>query len=106
VNVVQPDILIVCDLKKIDSKGCVGAPDMIIEIVSKGNSKRDVEQKFELYQDNGVKEYWIVHPADETIAVFDLKNSIYQLRKIYSNESIINVATLPGLQIDMKDIFS
>jgi Uma2 family endonuclease len=105
VNVVQPDICVICDQTKLDDKGCFGAPEMIIEIVSKGNSKRDVQQKFELYQENGVLEYWIVQPGDETVSVFDLVNNNYILRKIYSNEDVIDVATLPGLQLDMQEVF-
>jgi Uma2 family endonuclease len=105
VNVVQPDICVICDQTKLDDKGCFGAPEMIIEIVSKGNSKRDVQQKFELYQENGVLEYWIVQPGDETVSVFDLVNNKYILRKIYSNEDVIDVATLPGLQLNMQEVF-
>ncbi|MFW5975088.1 MAG: Uma2 family endonuclease [Bacteroidota bacterium] len=56
-TVVQPDIYVVCDLDKLDDKGCLGAPDFIIEIVSAQNAKRDVSEKYELYEKHGVKEY-------------------------------------------------
>ncbi len=58
-TVVQPDICIICDEEKIDDLGCIGAPDLIIEILSKGNSNKEMKNKYELYEENGVKEYWI-----------------------------------------------
>ena len=73
--------------------------------ISKGNSKRELETKFDLYQENGVKEYWIVSQGDETVSVFDLVRKKYKLRRIYSNDSIIPVGILPELSLDMKDVF-
>ena len=61
-TVVQPDICVICDLEKLDNQGCNGAPDWVIEILSKATSKKDLNEKFDLYQNAGVKEYWIVHP--------------------------------------------
>lgn len=72
-SVVQPDICIICDPNKLDDKGCIGAPDWIIEILSPGNSKKELNEKYRLYEENGVQEYWIVHPNDQTIAVFELQ---------------------------------
>jgi Uma2 family endonuclease len=105
INVVQPDICVICDVSKLDDKGCFGAPEFIIEIINKGNTKRDVQQKFELYQENGVLEYWIVQPGDGIVTVFDLENDKYQMRKIYSEEDVIEVAVVSGLSIDMKMVF-
>ncbi|RZK29169.1 MAG: Uma2 family endonuclease, partial [Hymenobacter sp.] len=62
-TVVQPDIFVVCDKNKIDERGCLGAPDWIIEILSPGNSSHDTKTKFDLYEENGVHEYWIVVPG-------------------------------------------
>ncbi len=61
-TVVQPDICIICDESKLDEQGCNGSPDLIVEILSPNNSKHDVDTKFKLYQESGVKEYWIVEP--------------------------------------------
>jgi Uma2 family endonuclease len=105
INVVQPDICVICDPSKIDKRGCLGAPNLVIEIVSKGNTKLELEQKFNLYEENAVQEYWIVQPGDQTVSVFDLVQDKYSLRQIYSNDSKIDVAVLPGLVLDMKDIF-
>lgn len=69
-TVVQPDLGIVCDKSKIDERGCCGAPDLVIEILSPGNSQKEVQFKFELYEESGVKEYWIINPVEENIVVF------------------------------------
>jgi Uma2 family endonuclease len=105
INVVQPDLCVICDPSKIDKRGCLGAPNLVIEILSKGNTKLELEQKFNLYEENGVQEYWIVQPGDQTVSVFDLVQDKYTLRQIYSNDSKIDVAVLPGLVLDMKDVF-
>ena len=104
-TVVQPDICIICDEKKVDIKGCKGAPDLIVEIVSKGNTKKELENKFELYQENGVREYWIVFQNDETINVFDLVNGAFKFRKTYSNDSIIPVGIFENFEINLADVF-
>jgi Uma2 family endonuclease len=105
INVVQPDLCVICDPSKIDKRGCLGAPNLVIEIVSKGNTRLELEQKFKLYEENAVQEYWIVQPGDQTVSVFDLVQDKYTLRQIYSNDSKIDVAVLPGLVLDMKDVF-
>ena len=104
-TVVQPDICIICDEEKLDTRGCLGAPDLIIEIVSKGNTKKELETKFDLYEENGVREYWVVFQNDETINVFDLVKGKYKYRKTYSNDSIVPVGIFKGLEINMVDIF-
>jgi len=72
-TVVQPDICVVCDLSKLDERGCCGAPDMIVEILSPSTLKKDIVDKFALYEESGVKEYWIVHPKDRAVSVFLLQ---------------------------------
>lgn len=104
-TVVQPDICIICDQSKLDEKGCLGAPDWIIEIVSPGNTKREIDDKFEIYQENGVREYWIVQPTDETVTVFDLEEQSFQFRKIYNNVDQAVVGIFPGFTIDLKGVF-
>lgn len=71
-TVVQPDICIVCDKHKIDERGCIGAPDLMIEILSKGNNKRDLIDKFDLYEESGVREYWIIHPIKKFFYIYCL----------------------------------
>ncbi len=77
ITVVQPDLCVVCDKNKLDEKGCIGAPDLVVEILSPGNSKKEIKNKFELYEQAGVKEYWLVHPLEENVTIFILKNGEY-----------------------------
>ena len=105
-TVVQPDICIVCDVSKLDDKGCIGAPDLIVEIVSLSSVKKDVEEKFKLYEENGVREYWIVQPNDETLTVFYLENGKYQHKGIYTRGSNVDVQIFEGkLSIDLDEVF-
>ncbi len=106
-TVVQPDIYVICDLSKMDDKGCLGAPDLIVEIVSANNSKRDVKDKFEIYQEHGVREYWIVNPNDENVTVFLLdKNGKFQFVGMYAGDDKIPVNIFKGdLRIDLSEVF-
>jgi Uma2 family endonuclease len=76
-TVVQPDICVICDPRKLDEFGCVGAPDWIIEILSPGNTAHDSKTKFDLYEENGVREYWLVHPGLKNVAVYVLGEGRY-----------------------------
>ena len=77
-SVIQPDVCIVCDLEKLDDKGCLGAPDLIVEILSPGNSKKEMVNKRNLYEENGVREYWIIAPESEMLTQLVLqKNGNY-----------------------------
>jgi Uma2 family endonuclease len=106
-TVLQPDIYVICDLSKMDDKGCLGAPDLIIEIVSPNDSKRDVKDKFEIYQEHCVREYWIVNPNDENVTVFFLdKNGKFQFTGMYAGDDKIPVNIFNGdLSIDLTEVF-
>ena len=105
-TVVQPDISVICDLSKLDEDGCLGAPDMIIEVLSPSTAKKDWNEKFNLYEEHGVKEYWIVHPKDKAITVFLLQdNAKYDAGILYEREGAIPVHIFDGYLIDLSDIF-
>jgi len=104
-DVFQPDLLIVCDRAKIDDKGLNGAPDMAIEILSPSTAIRDKLLKFNKYQHAGVREYWIVYPADKMVQVFILENGRY-LAKSYGETDTIQVHVLEGCEISLPDVFS
>ncbi len=106
-TVVQPDIYVVCDLSKLDDKGCLGAPDLIIEIISYKTAKRDTREKFEIYREHGVREYWIVNPNDENVNVFLLDESgKYRFVGIYAGDDKIPVNIFNGeLEIDLMEVF-
>lgn len=73
VNYYEPDISVICDTSKLDEKGCHGAPDWIIEIISPGNKARDYFTKLFKYQAAGVREYWIVDPAKRQVMVYQFE---------------------------------
>lgn len=105
-TVVQPDICIVCDKSKIDKRGCLGAPDMVIEITSVSSQKYDFNDKFNLYEAAGVKEYWVVSPKEKAVNVFILQeNGKYDNGTAYEEEIDVPVKTLPGLSLNTTKIF-
>lgn len=104
-KVVQPDITVVCDLKKIDGRGCLGIPDMIIEILSPSTFKRDLGIKLDLYENSGVQEYWVVHPLDKTVMVFRLQNGQYGKPTVYSDPDVIQVGIFEDLIISLESVF-
>ena len=105
-TVVQPDICVICDLSKLDKRGCCGAPDMIVEILSPSTLKKDVTEKFDLYEEHGVKEYWIVHPEAQAINVFLLQeNGKYDSGTMYELEGKVPVHIFGNYLIDLQDIF-
>jgi len=106
-NVVEPDISIICEKSKIDDKGCNGAPDMVIEIISPSSIKTDRVVKFNLYEKAGVKEYWIVEPDQKLVSVFQLqKNGRFSRPEMYTDEDSIMVSLFPDLVIDLGAVFT
>jgi Uma2 family endonuclease len=104
-TVVQPDISVICDETKIDNKGCNGSPDWIIEILSPSNQQVDLKDKYELYQENGVLEYWIVFPNDNVIQQFVLKDGKYVHTGLFSPTETISPALFPDLAVDVSEVF-
>lgn len=105
-TVVQPDIFVVCDTAKLDERGCLGAPDWIIEIVSPGNLKHDTKTKFDLYEEAGVQEYWVVFPGEKTILAYVLDaHGCYQIAAEYAEPGPMSVAVLPGLAVEWSEVF-
>lgn len=106
-TVVQPDICVICDSNKIDTKGCLGAPDLIIEILSPGNSKKEMKDKYEVYEESGVKEYWLVDIANECVFVYVLdKSGKYTGLKPFVTEDIIESKAIHDFKISAFDIFN
>lgn len=105
-TVVQPDIVVVCDHAKLDRKGCLGVPDLIVEILSPSTAAKDVKDKFALYEEVGVQEYWIVHPEEAILEVFRLNECWkYQLERIYTREDTVKVGIFEDCSIALCDIF-
>ena len=104
-TVVQPDLLVICDQGKIDDKGCKGAPDLVIEILSPSTSHHDTWVKFHLYRRAGVREYWIVDPDTKTVQVCTLHGRDY-MTTTYEGARSVPAAVLPGCEIDLTEVFS
>jgi Uma2 family endonuclease len=107
-TVVQPDLCVICDTNKLDTQGCLGSPDLIIEILSKGNSKKEMQIKYELYQESGVLEYWLVYPFEQAVYQFilDAITQKYTLFKMYSGVEKASPYLFPELEIDLEEVFA
>ncbi|HAI74985.1 MAG TPA: restriction endonuclease [Microscillaceae bacterium] len=105
-TVVQPDICVICDKAKLDERGCIGAPDLIIEILSPGNSKKEMKIKYALYEESGIQEYWIVFPSEHVLQQYILnEQGKYVLNNSFTEDEVFNAHIFPDLQIDLADIF-
>lgn len=108
-TVVQPDICVICDPAKLDERGCNGAPDWIIEILSKATSQKDLTDKFDLYQHAGVREYWVVHPIECTVIPYRL-NEQGQYQPLRPNPFVtgekIPVGVFPDFAVDLGEVFT
>lgn len=105
-TVVVPDISIICDKDKIDKRGCKGAPDMIIEILSPSTARQDNFIKLNLYQRAKVREYWIVDPLNGTVNVYlPDENGRLTVSEVYTRNDIAKVTVLPGCEIDLSKVF-
>jgi Uma2 family endonuclease len=103
-TVVEPDIVVVCDLSKLDDRGCNGAPDMVVEILSPSTSRYDRIIKFQKYRKAGVREYWIADPEERSLIVYVLKNGEYAA-STYEDTDTVELAALPGCAIDLAGVF-
>ena len=98
---------VICDKNKIDKRGAVGAPDLIVEILSPSNSKRDLYDKLNLYEEAKIKEYWIVRPYDKSITIYVLnKEGKYMGLKPFTEDGNIQSTIFEGLQFELKAIFN
>lgn len=105
-TVVQPDLCVICDESKLDARGAIGAPDLMIEILSPGNSKKEMSHKYELYQEAGVLEYWIVNLVDKTIFIYTLKDGIFIGQQPLIEESKMKSPLFPQLDFTLSELFN
>lgn len=102
-TIVEPDISVICDPKKLTESGCSGAPDWVIEIVSPGTSSHDYVRKLNLYANAGVREYWIVNPKNKTVFVYFFEQNAFDVRS-YTFQDKIQVNIYPDLSIDFVEL--
>jgi Uma2 family endonuclease len=106
VTVVQPDICVICDLRKIDTKGCIGSPDIVIEILSPGNNKKELQNKYEVYEEAGILEYWIIHPLEETFLKYTLIDNQFQPSRLLTIGDEVTTPILPGFVMNLEELFA
>jgi len=104
-TVVQPDICVICDATKLDDAGCIGAPDIVIEILSPGNNRKELQNKYEVYEESGVQEYWVIHPDEQTLLIYTLVNGKYQASKLFTVGDFITTPILPDFVLDLELVF-
>lgn len=105
-TVLQPDICVICDLSKLDDRGCIGAPDLVVEILSPGNNKTELLHKYKVYEEFGVKEYWVVSTAEKTVLIYTLNSSgKFVPSKLFALSEEITSLVLPGFKLSLDDIF-
>lgn len=96
---------VVCDPAKLDDAGCIGAPDLVIEILSPGNNKRELKNKFEVYEEAGVSEYWVIHPNEQTLLIYTLIEGKYQSSRLFVSGDTVGSSCLEGFRLNLEDIF-
>ncbi|NQX67508.1 Uma2 family endonuclease [Paenibacillus alba] len=105
-HVTQPDLSVVCSKDQITKNGCLGAPTLIIEVLSPSTALKDFNEKFNLYQKYGVQEYWIVDPGNQTVHVYSLQDGSYQIRQLYTEQETIQSNVFKELHVPMPHLFA
>ena len=101
-TVMQPDLCVICDKSKIVAQGIIGAPDLVVEILSPSNRQIEMHEKFEAYQASLVREYWIIHPGEQWMLQYVLnENNLYELNKKYENLSRLESVIFTDLVVDV-----
>lgn len=107
ITVVQPDICVICDLSKIDEKGCIGAPDIVVEILSPGNNKKELKNKYEVYEEAEVKEYWIIQPNEKTFFRYILnEQGQFEPTHLLTMGDEVTSSLLPGFTLNLDEVFA
>ncbi|MCC8101683.1 MAG: Uma2 family endonuclease [Clostridiales bacterium] len=104
-NTVEPDISVICDHSKLTGKGCTGAPDWIVEIISPSNPGHDYVRKLNLYDDAGVREYWIIDPTEESVMVYTRKQEHFAY-SVYTFQDKIPVSVFDDFTIDFAELIA
>ncbi len=106
-TVVQPDLCVVCDPAMLDDRGCNGAPDLVVEILSPGNAEREMRDKFEVYETALVREYWVVDPEHEVVSVFKLdENHRYLGLPPKVKGDLLKSTIFPAMELDLEEVFA
>lgn len=104
-TVLQPDVCVICDPTRIDARGAVGAPDIVVEILSPGNNNKELQTKYDVYEEAGVQEYWIIHPSERTFLKYTLANGSYVASRLLTGGDQVTTPILPGFVLDLEEVF-
>ena len=105
-TVVQPDITIICDKEKRGKEGCLGAPDFVVEILSPSNSAIEMQRKFNLYREAGIREYWVLDGEHKNLIVYLFDNET-TTTSTYGEKDRVPVAVLNGmLSVELEPVFA
>jgi Uma2 family endonuclease len=105
-TVVQPDICVVCDLDKLDDRGCIGAPDLVVEVLSPGNKQLELQHKYEVYEESGVKEYWLMDAHGQTLLIYTLIQDRFQSSRLMTSGDTAKSSTVLGFELDLEAFFA
>ena len=105
ITVVQPDLCVICDRSILDFKGCLGAPDIVVEITSPSNNITELKNKYDIYEDAGVKEYWVVSPQDNYLMAYTLIDGKYHASRLMVAGDVFQSSVLEGFSLNLKDMF-
>jgi Uma2 family endonuclease len=105
-DVVEPDIVVVCNSERIQEDGVHGPPDLVVEILSPSTRKRDMDIKYHLYESYGVAEYWIVSAHERAVSVYLRDDSgRYRLDAAYPGDEVVRSRQVAGLIVDLHTVF-
>jgi Uma2 family endonuclease len=104
-TVLQPDVCVICDLSKLDYRGCIGAPDLVVEVLSPGNNAKELKNKYDVYEEAGVKEYWLVSPQDQWLRIYSLIDGKFQESPYMLAGDNATSTVLPGFALDITALF-
>ncbi len=106
-TVVQPDLCVVCDRNKLDEQGCNGAPDLIVEILSPGNTRKEMKDKMNVYEESAVREYWIIHPKENYLIIYTLnEKGKYSASLPFVEGDLAYSSIFPDMKIDLEKLFA
>ncbi len=105
ITVLQPDMFVVCDQEKLDERGCIGAPDIVIEILSPSNNRKELKNKYEIYEESGVKEYWVVMPYEKALTIYTLTAGQFVPSRLLGSGDVVTSDILPGFSLDLTELF-
>ncbi len=104
---VEPDLVVICDSSKILEKGCVGAPDLIVEVLSRATASKDKGVKLRKYRASGVREYWIVDPVNELVEVYFFQENVFREPDIFDTmeTTMLYCGIFDDLNIEVRRLF-